>query len=66
MNPQASSIEVKLNNHGRYTWSIKVLFENSYDDAVKMARAIDDELRSQFPDHALRGSGRIASIEDGE
>lgn len=64
MQPQASSVEVKLNNHGRYTWSIKVLFEDNGEDAVLRAKQIDDSLRAQFPDHALRGNGRVANIEE--
>lgn len=65
MQPQVSSIEVKINNHGRYTWKINVLYNNNdYKDAVKEIKAIDKLLKDEFPDHVSKGSGRVATFED--
>lgn len=70
LEPQTSNIEVKLNNHGRYTWNITINFDEEnpmgYKEAVKKATSIDAELKQSFPDHVLRGNGRVAQIDEDE
>lgn len=64
MQPQVSSVEVKLNNHGRYTWKINVVFNDNFEDAVKTTKAIDSRLRDEFPDHVSKGTGRVSTFEE--
>lgn len=61
---QLSSIEVKINNHGRYTWKINVVYNTDYEDAVKEIKKIDSLIRDEFPDVVSRGNGRVASFEE--
>jgi len=67
MEPRTSSIEVKLNNHGRYTWKISIIFDLKNDPTKNIAQTIkiiDRNLRDEFPDHVTRGTGRVATIEE--
>lgn len=64
MQPQVSSVKVKINNHGRYTWEINVLFDTDYQETVRVIKKIDTLLRDEFPDAVSRGSGRVANIDE--
>lgn len=59
-----SSIEVKLNNHGRYTWKIVVLYEKDYKDAVKETRAIDNLLKNEFPEYTKKAGGKVYNFDE--
>ncbi len=62
--PQLSSIEVKLNNHGRYTWKINVVYNTEYEEAIRQIKKIDTRLRDEFPDTVSRGNGRVANFDE--
>lgn len=62
--PQVSSIEVKLNNHGRYTWNIHVSYDTDFKEAVREVKKIDELLRDQFPEHTKKASGRAVDIDE--
>jgi len=62
--PQTSSIEVKLNTHGRYTWKINVNYTTDYREAIKEIKSIDEKLKDEFPDHSKKASGRTATINE--
>ncbi len=59
-----SSIEVKLNNHGRYTWSIDVKYETDFKEAVKQVKKIDELLKEEFPEHTKKAGGRAVDIDE--
>ena len=64
MEPQTSSIEVKLNTHGRYTWKINVNYTEDYKEAVKELKAIDGLLKEEFPEYTKKASGRVSNIDE--
>lgn len=60
-----SRIEVKLTTSGRYTWSIGLIAPtHEYLDTTRTLKLIDQALKQEFPEHARRGSGRAASIDE--
>ena len=63
-----SRIEVKLTTSGRYIWTISSTFPTQDGEGgIKRLRQLDGLMKREFPDHAVRGSGRIASFdEDGK
>lgn len=61
---QINNIEVKINNHGRYVWKISVNYQTDYKKAIEELKDIDLKLKDAFPDHVLRGNGRVANFEE--
>jgi hypothetical protein len=67
MNNQ-SSIKVKLLSNGRYTWEINVLFDTGYrkshEEAVKLSKTIDTQLREEFPNFPQTANSRTHEFEE--
>lgn len=65
MQPQTNLLEVKLNNHGRYTWKIILEFDlKKASDTVKEIKRIDNELRDEFPAHVTQVSSKVVGFDD--
>lgn len=61
-----SRIEVKLTTSGRYIWTISSMFPTEDGEgAIKRLRQLDGLMKREFPEYARRGSGRIASYDEG-
>lgn len=61
----SNKISLKLLASGRYVWVIEAEFRpEEPQKTVKLLQEIDASLKNTFPDHAIRGSGRIKEIED--
>lgn len=58
-------IEIKLNNKGRYTWSILVFIDETKPfDSIELAKSIDSKLKDKFPDFTQKSSGYIKDIDE--
>lgn len=64
---ETTEISLRLLNSGRYVWTITSQFKTSdTEDAVKTLKRVDNRMRDEFPDHATRGTGRVASIDEND
>lgn len=62
-----TEITVKLSNHGRYTWQITSCFSTKDgENGIKQIKEFDRQLKEEFPDFALRGTGRVSSLDKDE
>lgn len=60
-----AEILVKLLASGRYTWTIGINFRAEENErGIKILKDIDTQLNNAFPFHAIRGSGRMTSLDD--
>ena len=58
-------IAVRMLQSGRYIWTITGNFakETARGD-IRFLHELDGELRQQFPDHVVKGSGRTGTFSD--
>ncbi len=60
-----TEITVKLTTSGRYVWSITYVCPTVMAlEATQKIKTIDNQLRNQYPSHAIIGSGRVANFSE--
>ena len=61
---ETSSVQLRLNSKGLYTWTIylKIMEGVGPAQAVNQLREIDEQLQQTFPNHAKKGSGRMVGF----
>lgn len=58
-------VGVRLLQNGRYTWTITMnVPREQAGGSIGFLRELDYKLRDAFPDHVVRGNGRVSSLEE--